>query len=204
MPFQKGNKIRNTGRTRFKKGHKPWNKGKPLSKKIREKLSESHKGQVAWNKGIRGIMKINKTSFKKGHTPWNKGKRMKDLILNYIHPNKGKSHPAPKTAFKKNDIRLIGKNNPSWKGGKSFEPYGVEFNEKLKKKIRKRDKFRCQECFRHQNELKRKLHVHHIDFDKKNSNENNLISLCTSCHNQTQFNRENWIGYFKNRVSGKI
>ena len=33
-----------------------------------------------------------------------------------------------------------------------------------------------------QKELKEKLHVHHIDFNKENLDENNLVSLCRSCH----------------------
>ena len=36
----------------------------------------------------------------------------------------------------------------------------------------------------------------HIDYDKKNCNSDNLITLCRSCHRKTNFNRENWIKYF--------
>lgn len=39
------------------------NKGKHLSKKHKEKLSQSHKGKTAWNKGLKGVL-----------VPWNKGK----------------------------------------------------------------------------------------------------------------------------------
>lgn len=109
----------------------------------------------------------------------------------------------------KNSIALKGKfaleKHPNWQGGKSFEPYSPAFNKGLKEKILKRDSYRCQECFRHQDELfnkngkKAKLVVHHIDFDKKNSNQNNLISLCPSCHSQTNYNREDWIDYFNTR-----
>ena len=35
-----------------KKGNIPWNKGKKLSEDHKRKLSESHKGQRAWNKGL--------------------------------------------------------------------------------------------------------------------------------------------------------
>lgn len=93
-----------------------------------------------------------------------------------------------------------------WKGGKSFEPYGLDFNNELKEQIRKQDGYRCQECFRHQNELKRKLDIHHIDFVKKHNNAANLISLCNSCHSQTNFDRDKWINYFSNRLveDGKL
>lgn len=204
--FKKGNKIRNTGRTRFKKNSIPWNKGKKecFAKKTIEKMSKARKGKhyPKLSQAQKGKHYSPRTEFKKGHVPWSKGKRMKDLIPNYINSRTGKKGGHPKTEFKKGDLRLIGKNNPSWRGGKSFEPYGYEFNEQLKEQIRKRDKYRCQECFRHQSELKRKLHVHHIDFNKKNNTSSNLISLCNTCHSQTQFNRENWVEYFENRVEG--
>ncbi|TXH47080.1 MAG: HNH endonuclease, partial [Desulfurellales bacterium] len=41
-------------------------------------------------------------------------------------------------------------------------------------------------------EGKRKLQVHHIDYDKKNSHPDNLIALCHSCHMKTNFNRSYW------------
>ena len=42
----------NTGATHFKKGHVSPNKGKKLSAEHRKKLSDSHKGQIPWNKGL--------------------------------------------------------------------------------------------------------------------------------------------------------
>lgn len=119
---------------------------------------------------------------------WNKGRHVKT--------NTGRTH------FKKGQT---GNKCVNWKGGISFEPYGLKFNNELKDKIRKRDGYRCQECFRHQNELFKntkngykscKLYVHHIDYDKKNCNSRNLISLCLSCHMKTNWNRSNWTKYF--------
>lgn len=84
--------------------------------------------------------------------------------------------------------------------------YGIEFNDRLKNQIRQRDGFRCQECFRHQDELfnksgkSYKLNIHHIDFDKKNNNTNNLISLCMNCHFKTNHRREDWINYYRGKV----
>ena len=95
---------------------------------------------------------------------------------------------------------LKGERNGNWKGGIMYEPYSKRFNEKLKEQIRKRDNYRCQECRFTQEQLKRKLDIHHIDFNKKNSNPNNLISLCHSCHMQTQMNREDWTNYFQDKI----
>lgn len=94
-------------------------------------------------------------------------------------------------------IHLNGEKAPNWQGGKSFEPYGVEFNNELKHNIRKRDNYICQKCGKHQAESERALDVHHIDYNKKNNKPKNLISLCKSCHSKTFFNREHWKQYFK-------
>ncbi len=97
--------------------------------------------------------------------------------------------------------KLKGKNkgekNWNWQGGVSFEPYGQEFNKELKEKIRKRDNYECQECSIKQEELKRKLDAHHIDYNKKNNNPLNLISLCQKCHLKTNGNRKHWKRYFQ-------
>jgi len=89
-----------------------------------------------------------------------------------------------------------------WNGYVSFEPYGVEFNDKLKEQIRQRDNYICQECGKTQEELGRKLDVHHIDYDKKNNDPNNLICLCHSCHMKTNHNREYWTEHFRRKING--
>ena len=68
--------------------------------------------------------------------------------------------------------------------------YSEEFL-KLRTKIRKRDKFTCKIC------RKNGCDVHHIDYNKENNNESNLITLCRSCHMNTNTNRNNWINFFK-------
>lgn len=89
-----------------------------------------------------------------------------------------------------------GENNWNWKGGISFEPYPLDWTDDLKEAIRKRDNHICQLCGIHQDELKEKLHCHHVDYDKDNLNPENLISLCRSCHIKTNYNRKYWINYF--------
>jgi len=105
-----------------------------------------------------------------------------------------------KCAGKWQSENKIRENAINWRGGKSFEPYGMEFNNKLKKKIRERDNYTCQECGMTEKELGYKLHIHHIDYDKKNNNPDNLISLCRSCHLQTNFKREDWTKYFQGKI----
>ena len=90
-------------------------------------------------------------------------------------------------------------NNPSWKGGKSFEEYGAEFDNELKEQIRLRDNYKCQTCGCTQLENGRQLDVHHIDYDKHNCNCNNLVALCMSCHSKTNYNRGKWIKRFQKK-----
>lgn len=118
----------------------------------------------------------------------------------------GKKHnDLTKIKMSKNHVDFCGQKNPAYIDGRSNEPYPLEFNKKLKEKIRKRDNYRCQECFRHQDELylknkKLKLDIHHIDFNKKNNNPNNLISLCRSCHLQTNWGEKDWTKYYDDKV----
>lgn len=74
-----------------------------------------------------------------------------------------------------------------WKGGihKFREQYGYNFSIQLKEKIRVRDNFKCQICGIPELECNSRLSIHHIDYNKQNNNESNLIALCKSCHNKT-------------------
>lgn len=92
--------------------------------------------------------------------------------------------------------RQRGKNNPIWNGGTSFEPYGKEFTEELKRKIRQRDNFTCQLCGKKKTRSERKYSVHHIDYVKTNNRTDNLITLCHKCHISTNTNRRWWTEYF--------
>lgn len=90
-----------------------------------------------------------------------------------------------------------GDKSPSWKGGISFEPYPLGWNNTYKEQIRYRDSYKCQICDIPEVECCRKLDVHHKDYNKKNIKQDNLISLCRSCHVRTNSNREYWLNYFK-------
>ncbi len=52
-----------------------YRKGSTHSQEAKDKMSESSKGQVAWNKGKTGTQEVNSGSFGEGHQPWNKGKK---------------------------------------------------------------------------------------------------------------------------------
>ena len=90
----------------------------------------------------------------------------------------------------------VGKLNGMWQGGISFLPYSSDWNESFKESIRDRDQHECQLCHKKEINLNRALDVHHIDYDKQNCKEDNLISLCLKCHLKTQSNRDYWFAYF--------
>jgi len=95
-------------------------------------------------------------------------------------------------------------NNPNWQGGKSFEDYPPEFNDTLKLKIRKRDNYECQNCGMTEEEhiivYGSVLAVHHIDYNKQNCNEDNLIAVCNGCNARANFNRKIWQNFYKEKV----
>lgn len=90
-------------------------------------------------------------------------------------------------------------NNPNWRGGTSFIPYNLDWTIELRNKIRNLYNNECAICHKSNEDNKRALHVHHIDYDKQNCSEENLIPLCTQCHLKTNGNRKYWIEYFKNK-----
>ncbi len=91
----------------------------------------------------------------------------------------------------------------AWRGGLSFIPYTQEFNKQLKDIIRNRDNHKCQLCGMPEIENCKALTVHHIDYDKKNSSQHNLISLCVSCNTKVNTNRAYWSMYFRKFLQSK-
>ena len=85
-----------------------------------------------------------------------------------------------------------GEKSPNWQGGKSFELYPLGWTRTFREQIRRRDQYRCQLCGIPEAECNRRLHVHHIDYNKMNINPNNLLSLCLRCHCKTNVNRKRW------------
>ena len=74
---------------------------------------------------------------------------------------------------------IAGENSKWWKGGKPKE-YPPEFSKGRKKFIKTRDDYTCQSCmcvFE-----SKSLDVHHKDRDKTHNEDDNLITLCKSCH----------------------
>ena len=154
------------------------NFGKPRSEETRLKISIANKGK-SHKKGV------NSPNFGKHHSEEHKKKISISEIGKYV---------SEETKKKMAESRK-GKDNPSWKGGISFEPYCSLFNEKFKEKIRNQFGRQCFICGSSEELNGRKLPIHHINYNKNclcDDTKCYFIPLCSSCHSRTNFNRVFW------------
>ena len=175
-------------------------KGSTLSVQHKKRIAEAMRGNRnllgkhwQWKDEsrdkIRGRVFGHRTRFKKGHKTWNKGKQMPESM---------------KEKMKIVASERTGEKSANWHGGLSFLPYLPVFNSKLKLYIRTRDHFECQLCGVKEKDYFQKLSVNHIDYDKTNNNEINLITLCRSCNAKVNFQREKWTKFFSEKISRLI
>ena len=140
----------------------------------------------------------------KGIPAWNKGKSWTEAQRVALMPKLIENHKSEDVKNKISSTlkgRFTGENHPNWNGGSSFSPYPLEWNDDLKKFIRNRDSHKCQNPFcEHRS---KRLHVHHIDYNKQNCSQFNLITLCTRCHAKTISNRGHWKEFYYKIVWSK-
>lgn len=126
-----------------------------------------------------------------------------ERFTSYISRGNERLCCSKECAYKWHSLKMEGANNPNWRGGISDCPYDQHFDRR-KEQIRARDNWKCQLCGAPQEEFQRALPVHHIDYDKNNSDFNNLITLCPYCHTKTNYKRDYWKQYFQNRVINEV
>jgi len=151
--------------------------GHKLTDEIRKKISLSHKG-LGHKHSLKSKEKMSKS--KMGNIPWNKG------ISQPWSEARRKVQPPKK---------------PRIMNGKQYHPNW----DKIRKNIYLRDKWICQECGckcedKANPHTKKLIQCHHIDFNEKNNESSNLITLCASCHGKTRFNKNSWIKYYQSKI----
>lgn len=102
--------------------------------------------------------------------------------------------------------RYVGENNPTWKGGVSFEPYCIKFNDEFKERIREYWNRKCVVCDMDEKMNGRRMDVHHVEYNKETCCDDSIplfVSLCKKCHRKTHGNRDFWIGEFKRIIYSK-
>ena len=114
---------------------------------------------------------------------------------------KNKKHSdISKLKISKSLIGKFGNLSRNWQGGLSHQGYPHYFNDKLKLEIRSRDNFICQYCnISEKNYTKQTNHcldIHHIDYNKDNCNNLNLITLCNKCNVKANGYRDYWFAYY--------
>ena len=170
-------------------------KGKPLSFEHRLHISQANKGHPT---SIDTRLKISRSL--KG-VPLSPEHRLKTAQINKARKgiplsaeHKAKVSQSSLRMWRKPGFheKRSGENNPFWRGGRAVQHYTPEFNRWMKKSIKNRDGNRCYSCY-----STLKLCVHHIDYDKRNCDPQNLVTLCRSCHAKTGTRRDYWLAYFQ-------
>ena len=166
-------------------------KGYKLTEEYRKKISESMKGKqnCLGNKNHLGHRHTKETKRKLSEISKNQTRRPCTIETKRKISNANIGRKLTDEVRKK----ISGHSHYNWKGGISFEPYCVKFNDKFKEQIR--DKFGrvCFLCGKSEEENGVKLSVHHVNYDKKclcNDIKCEFVPLCISCHMKTNHNRE--------------
>ena len=158
--------------------------GKHHTKKAKQKMSRAHIG-----KKMKPFTKQHKNNLSKTKIGTN----------NPMYGLKGTSNPnygSKRNRKTKILMSLI-------RGGTGIPYENRVYTERfynIRDKIRKRDNYICQLCKISETEYRRKLDIHHIDYNKNNCNENNLIALCCGCNAKANFNRKYWKNFYRQKV----
>ena len=183
--------------------------GKHHSDVAKEKIRKAHKERLknSQNHSMYGTHRSDCTKKKIRE-------KLKDIYRHSkIHHMCGKHH-SEETKLKMHNAHIgkyVGENSSMWKGGVSYEPYCIKFNDDFKERVREYWDRKCVLCNKNERENGRRLDVHHVTYNKETCCDGSIplfVALCRSCHMKTNFNEEYWenkfkqIIYFRN-INGK-
>lgn len=168
------------------KNSKKWKDtiGKQCYKKMSIQQKQMVKDGTFIRQGVTTIGSNHSTLFKKGKS------------YDEIYGKERELEERKKRSASHQDISLS-----EWTHFTGFEPYDDTFTEKRKRNIRKRDNQVCMNCGIHRERLGGTMVVHHVNYDKMCSIEQNCITLCNRCHPLTNHNREYWQELFQNKLA---
>ncbi len=180
-------------------------KGKKRTEEQRQRISASQKGKKRTEEYKQKMSNILKGTRLGIENPMFGKQVSKEIRQKISIANKGKKlSEEHRQKIKENHADFSLENAPNWQGGISFEPYTLEFNKEKKQQVLERDNYKCQDPNCDGNH--KKLHIHHIDYDKKNNSLENLITLCSSCHSKTngKKKRHYFTEFYQNIMIGKL
>jgi hypothetical protein len=189
-----------------KKKISDFNIGRTHSDETKKKMSES---QMRANVNRYGktpsdetIRKMSLAQIGKTHSVETK-KRMSKAQIGVNNHNYGKHHSDE--TKQKISMAAQGVNEISWAGYSTKTSYPKDFTKDLRIEIR----MSTNDCDFLTGEHKdicndgKELSVHHIDYDKQNSDIRNLVPLSSSNHSKTNTNRIFWTRLFTNMQNVK-
>lgn len=195
------------------------------TEETRKNMSRGRKG-MKFSQEHRKNLSLSHIGYKQSDdTKIKHSKTLKEQYINGIRkPSKywlGKKRPEQSNRWIKNNpmkrpeqrerVRnmMIGNKN-RYIDGRSENGYPLEFKRITKSKIiQNRDKWICQLCgdllpIKSNIKGKKKASVHHIDYNKNNNSEYNLITLCNFCNTSVNTNRNEWTTFFQNKLNSHI
>lgn len=113
------------------------------------------------------------------------------IVCNKELPRKDSLRNAKFCSWRCKGEYYSGEKAPNWSEDKN-RIYPKEYI-RIRKFILSRDNFTCKNCGSITN-----IVVHHIDYNKFNNDESNLITSCTRCNSLANFNKDYWKQFYSN------
>lgn len=167
------------------------NEGKHHSEKTKEKISESLLNKKFSKEHKQKLSEAKIGTFRS------------EEIKKKISVAQQNMTETTKQKMRDNHADFRGEKSGMWKGGLSFEPYCIKFNDEFKERAREYWNRRCVLCGKDEKENGNRLNVHHVTYNKDTCCDGSVplfVVLCNSCHGKTSGNREYWENEFKQIV----